>query len=199
MTSSSGGPAIEDPDATLVDRARSGDVPSFEELVMRHADALYAALRRFGLEDDEAQDVAQETFVRAWRSLSRGSKGARASSCGSTGSGSTRRNGGWLSARPEEQGFPPRSGRWTSWWRRAQAQLKSSSATSCAPPSRRDWLSYQRPRGPRRAARRGGLSTRDAASVLDLGEAALKSRLHRGRMALRALLSPRLVAPSDLS
>jgi|SRR5215211_5559924 len=71
MTSSSGGPAIEDPDATLVDRARNGDVPSFEELVMRHADALYAALRRFGLEDDEAQDVAQETFVRAWRSLSR--------------------------------------------------------------------------------------------------------------------------------
>src|SRR5829696_1915460 len=71
MTSSPDRPAVEDPDATLVDRARSGDVTSFEELVMRHADALYAALRRFGLDDGEAQDVAQETFVRAWRSLSR--------------------------------------------------------------------------------------------------------------------------------
>ena len=35
-----------------------------------------------------------------------------------------------------------------------------------------------------------GLSTREAASVLELGEAAFKSRLHRGRMALRVLLAP---------
>ena len=30
-----------------------------------------------------------------------------------------------------------------------------------------------------------GLSTADAAGVLEIGERALKSRLHRGRMALR--------------
>ncbi|MCA1676270.1 MAG: hypothetical protein LC799_30205 [Actinobacteria bacterium] len=35
-----------------------------------------------------------------------------------------------------------------------------------------------------------GLSTQEAASVLDLGEAAFKSRLHRGRMALRSLVGP---------
>ena len=40
-----------------------------------------------------------------------------------------------------------------------------------------------------------GLSTREAASVLDLGEAAFKSRLHRGRMALRDLLEGTLFAP----
>jgi hypothetical protein len=33
-----------------------------------------------------------------------------------------------------------------------------------------------------------GLSTQEAAEVLGIGERALKSRLHRGRMALRARL-----------
>jgi RNA polymerase sigma-70 factor (ECF subfamily) len=37
-----------------------------------------------------------------------------------------------------------------------------------------------------------GLSTRDAAEIAGVGEAAFKSRLHRGRMQLRALLEPYL-------
>ena len=37
-----------------------------------------------------------------------------------------------------------------------------------------------------------GLSTRAAADVVGVGEAAFKSRLHRGRMRLRALLEPYL-------
>src|ERR687894_1191432 len=71
MSSSPDRPAAEEPDATLVHRAREGDLTSFEELVTRHADALYAVLRRLGLDDGEAQDVAQDTFVRAWRALPR--------------------------------------------------------------------------------------------------------------------------------
>ena len=37
-----------------------------------------------------------------------------------------------------------------------------------------------------------GLSTHDAAEIAGVGEAAFKSRLHRGRMQLRALLEPYL-------
>ncbi|MGZ4168034.1 MAG: RNA polymerase sigma factor, partial [Solirubrobacteraceae bacterium] len=37
-----------------------------------------------------------------------------------------------------------------------------------------------------------GLSTHDAAEITGVGEAAFKSRLHRGRMQLRALLEPYL-------
>ena len=37
-----------------------------------------------------------------------------------------------------------------------------------------------------------GLSTREAAEIVGVGEAAFKSRLHRGRMQLRALLEPYL-------
>jgi RNA polymerase sigma-70 factor (ECF subfamily) len=37
-----------------------------------------------------------------------------------------------------------------------------------------------------------GLSTEDAAEIAGIGQAAFKSRLHRGRMQLRALLEPYL-------
>src|SRR4051794_41807734 len=70
MTSAADRPRPDD-DAALVRRARDGDMKAFEELVMRHADGVYVVLRRFGLDDDEARDVAQETFLRAWRGLPR--------------------------------------------------------------------------------------------------------------------------------
>ena len=37
-----------------------------------------------------------------------------------------------------------------------------------------------------------GLSTHEAAGIVGVGEGAFKSRLHRGRMQLRALLEPYL-------
>ena len=36
-----------------------------------HADRVYGALRRFGLDPNEADEVAQEVFLRAWRGLGR--------------------------------------------------------------------------------------------------------------------------------
>ena len=55
----------------LIRRARAGDQDAFAELVVAHADRVYGALRRFGLDADEADEVAQEVFVRAWRGLAR--------------------------------------------------------------------------------------------------------------------------------
>ena len=56
-------------DADLVDRARQGDSAAFGELVDRHRMAVYrAALAALGSHAD-ADDVAQETFVSAYRRL----------------------------------------------------------------------------------------------------------------------------------
>src|SRR5262245_50870654 len=53
----------------LVERARRGDADAFAVLVERHHAAVHRAVRaRLGDELD-AQEVVQETFVRAWREL----------------------------------------------------------------------------------------------------------------------------------
>ncbi len=56
-------------DALLVEAAQDGDLEAFEAVVRRHQAAVYrVALRLLGSEAD-AQDVTQDAFVRAWRSL----------------------------------------------------------------------------------------------------------------------------------
>ncbi|HWB71439.1 MAG TPA: sigma-70 family RNA polymerase sigma factor [Egibacteraceae bacterium] len=58
------------PDDELVARARDrGDVPALEVLVGRHRDAAYRVALRICLNAADAEDVAQEALVRAWRSL----------------------------------------------------------------------------------------------------------------------------------
>jgi RNA polymerase sigma-70 factor (ECF subfamily) len=62
------GPA-GDPDRVLVERARHGDAAAFRGLVERHeARALGLARRLTGTAAD-AEEVAQDAFVRAWRAL----------------------------------------------------------------------------------------------------------------------------------
>ena len=53
----------------LVRRARSGDEDAFAELVQRHSGRLYGTMLRVLRSPTAAEDVAQETFVRAWRAL----------------------------------------------------------------------------------------------------------------------------------
>ncbi|MBN1145911.1 MAG: sigma-70 family RNA polymerase sigma factor, partial [Anaerolineales bacterium] len=58
-------------EAQLVQRARRGDTDAFAELLRAHQDFAYnLALRALG-DPHEAEDVAQEAFVRAWQALPR--------------------------------------------------------------------------------------------------------------------------------
>jgi RNA polymerase sigma-70 factor (ECF subfamily) len=50
-------------------RARAGDRQAFAELVRRHQDAVYRHLRRLVGTRDEALDLTQDAFVRAWQAL----------------------------------------------------------------------------------------------------------------------------------
>jgi RNA polymerase sigma-70 factor (ECF subfamily) len=56
-------------DARLVSAAAEGDMAAFEQLVRRHIDAVYAHGLRFFGEKQAAEDVAQEVFVKLYRSL----------------------------------------------------------------------------------------------------------------------------------
>lgn len=56
---------------TLIQRARQGDQSAWVTLVSQHQGAVFRLAYLLLGEADEAQDVAQETFIRAFRALSR--------------------------------------------------------------------------------------------------------------------------------
>ena len=58
-------------DSVLVEGAKRGDTTSFDELVRRHSPTVYALALRLTRNEEEAKDVAQESFVRAWRAVGR--------------------------------------------------------------------------------------------------------------------------------
>lgn len=60
-----------DDDAPLLTAARAGDSDAFGRLVDRHRDRVYGVAFRIVGNADDAMDIAQEAFVKAWRSLPR--------------------------------------------------------------------------------------------------------------------------------
>lgn len=59
------------PDRELVDRAQSGDTAAFAELVRRHQHRIHRLAVHMLRDRAEAEDISQETFVRAYRALAR--------------------------------------------------------------------------------------------------------------------------------
>ena len=59
----------EHDEAALVAAARGGDRDAFGELVVRHQQRVFRLAGRFFRRREEVEDVAQETFLQAWRKL----------------------------------------------------------------------------------------------------------------------------------
>jgi RNA polymerase sigma-70 factor, ECF subfamily len=178
----------------LIRRARAGDEDAFAELVVMHADRVEGALRRFGLTPAEADDVAQEVFLRAWRGLPRFEERARFST--------------WLyriafneAQRRLSRRGPPRAQTDPD---RDDVILSLPESSQLGPEAQTLDREFERtlaraldqlPADWRAAVVLRdieGLSTEDAADVAGVRQAAFKSRLHRGRIRLRALLEPYL-------
>ena len=56
-------------DAELVDAARRGAADAFEELLGRYYEKLYGVIARMVREPEQARDLTQDCFLRAWRAL----------------------------------------------------------------------------------------------------------------------------------
>jgi len=62
---------LRDHEARLITRCRAGDSESYAELVALHQDAIHNILYRLLGDQEDARDAAQETFLKAYRSLRR--------------------------------------------------------------------------------------------------------------------------------
>jgi RNA polymerase sigma-70 factor (ECF subfamily) len=62
---------MQDSDALAIARVRAGDDDAFRELVERHGRAVFHVAFRVTGRVEDAEDVVQETFLRAYRQLDR--------------------------------------------------------------------------------------------------------------------------------
>ena len=61
----------ETPDAELVARAQTGDAAAFEELIGRWHEKIYSLVYGMTSNREDAQDILQEVFIKAFRSIRR--------------------------------------------------------------------------------------------------------------------------------
>src|SRR5690242_575549 len=60
-----------DQDAELIARIRNGATDEYAEIVQRHHARVFSILYRYERDHQKLEDLAQETFIKAWRALER--------------------------------------------------------------------------------------------------------------------------------
>ena len=184
-------PRVTQDDRVLVALARDGDRAAFDELVRRHADGLYAVVVRLCADRDEAEEVTQEAFLRAWRGLPAFRGDAQfftwlyrigVNEARRRADGMRRRADVVVVSLDEQREHASRDRSVQPVDRAEHADLRRTldAAIAALPVDQRAALVLRDVEG---------LSTAQAAAVLGLREAALKSRLHRARELLRAGLA----------
>jgi RNA polymerase sigma-70 factor (ECF subfamily) len=56
-------------EAELLERIRAGSTDDFAEIIRQHQARVFAILHRYERDVQKVEDLAQETFVKAWRAL----------------------------------------------------------------------------------------------------------------------------------
>jgi RNA polymerase sigma-70 factor, ECF subfamily len=195
--------AVVDEDRRLVDRARAGDVQAFEALVRRYERWVFTLAVRMVGDRAQAEDLAQEVFLKAYRGLRGFRGGARFST--------------WLYAIASHHCLNYLAGR-ESRMRRAERTDGPRDGRGGSPSSVWDRVADEAP-GPdavleRRDLRRliqdellrlsedhrmavvlrdiQGMSYEEMAETLGVELGTVRSRLHRARMELKARLEPSL-------
>ena len=189
-----------DEDLELVKRFRAGDADAFELLVQKHRRAILNLIFRFTGSAHEAEDLAQEVFLRVYRALPGFKFQARFTTwvyritfnlCMRERSRRARRETRSLDLEKEGGGkeldFLPDPGPPVhDNLERVELRKAVQDAVAALPAEQRAAVILHRFHE---------LSYEEIARVLDLSVPAVKSRLHRARGALRKLLASQLEEP----
>ncbi len=178
----------EPPDHELIAPVRNGEAAAFEKLMRRYNQRVFRAARSVLRDDAEAQDVVQETFVRAFRHLQdfeeRSSVGTwltriavneafsrlrRSRLFGSLDSETNQQEGGSYSVESNQPGPEDQA---------SSRELRSVliAAIDSLPEQLRTVFMLREIEG---------LSTLETSEVLQLSAEAVRVRFHRARLALR--------------
>jgi RNA polymerase sigma-70 factor (ECF subfamily) len=178
--------AADDDEERLLVRARSGDQEAFNQLAGRYSTRLRRTLFRITRDCDAAYDAVQEALMRAWRSIDR-FEGRSRFYTWLTRIGINEAYRGLRRPTEESLDVDDQVGQRIPTWGSRPDELFETREFLAAV----DRALGELPLDYRTAVTLRdveGLSAAEAAEVLEIGERALKSRLHRGRMALRGKL-----------
>ncbi len=192
-----------DPDVRLMLRVRDDDAAAFEELVCRYQGRLLTVLRHLGAGPEQAEDVAQEVFLRVFRARKQYVPGAKfstwlftiANNVASNARRSLARrrevqvhasDSGAMAARPLEQLALEASGQMPT---RRVASAEAAQLVRMAIESLND-----RQRLAVLLCKFEDMSYADIAEIMELSPQAVKSLLSRARTQLRAALEPYMEA-----
>jgi RNA polymerase sigma-70 factor, ECF subfamily len=186
-------------DIELLRVAREGDATAFDALIRRHDRFLYRVARSILLDDYEAEDVVQETFIKAFKAL----VDFRGEASLST----------WLTRIALNEALARKRRRRATveleaLQQPANAQIEPSAMIASAQDPEVAAAQHQLRKLLERAIDRlpdslrtvfvmrdvEELSTAEAARLLELGEPTVKTRLHRARRMLREILGDQVAA-----
>lgn len=180
----------------LVRRARAGDRQALRELIDLHKDRLFAFVRRMIRNHHDAEEVCQDTFLKAFAALDTYSTQYRFSTwlftIGYRVCLNSMRRKRALTGEVDFAALPLHS---------EETPEKVAESEDASRMRQAVWEAVQRLTPPQRAAvvlyYRHEHSCLDIARVLQLPEATVKSHLHRARARLRDLLAP--ISETDLN
>lgn len=181
-------------DSSILERLKGGDMTACEDCVAMHSDGLYRLSLRLLRDENEAEDIVQETYLNAFKAID--SFDGRSSL------------GTWLFRIAYNNAMMRLRKKHPSTVEIEQSTFSNSDTLPrelfdwCCLPEK-DFLTAEAKTQIKMAISElseplrtvfslrdlEGLSTSEVAQILDISESAVKVRLHRARLALRARLS----------
>jgi RNA polymerase sigma-70 factor (ECF subfamily) len=190
---------LQDPDVRLMLRVREDDAGAFEELVARYQTRLITVLEHLISRRDAAEDLAQDVFLRVYRSRKRYEPGAKFSTWLFTIANNVASNALRSRARRKEINMPPAQPNDSSAFPLEQMAQERSGLLPARQIDKAERAEVvrlaieslnERQRMALLLSKFEGMSYAEIAEAMNLSTKAIKSLLSRARVNLRTALEP---------